>query len=244
MELTRFQKILLAVLAGMLVFFGVLMVIFRTHPGVLFEESLLKITEENGRTVYSGRAHGEPVTISVSRPANFETDVEFSIGERSHDVCTVLYPLEPIRTEHGDTVDGIRVMKNGAVLFEGGYDPEAEFGWYDTDGGWVPAGIRVRVQVSGDPWYGYETTAADAVRFAFGPETAAHGDPALFALAVLFSLLLAARILFWKGLFRFGHRWARDPEPTEGYALLEQIVWTAFAAVTAGTYIAALVSVG
>ena len=56
MELTRFQKILLAVLAAILVLFSVLMALFRTHPGVLFEESLLKIEERDGQTVYSGTA--------------------------------------------------------------------------------------------------------------------------------------------------------------------------------------------
>ena len=34
MELTRFQKIMLAVLAGMLALFSVLMAVFRAHPGV------------------------------------------------------------------------------------------------------------------------------------------------------------------------------------------------------------------
>ena len=241
MELTRFQTILLAVLAGMLVFFGVLMVIFRTHPGVLFEESLLKITEENGQTVYIGKAHGEPVTITVSWPTNFETDVEFTIGDRFHDVCQVFYPTERIQTERGDSVGGILVTKNGETLFEGGYDPEDEFGWYDQSGEWEPsASLQIRGYTGGDPWSGYETTAGGAVRFAFGPETAARGDPALFGVAVFLTAFAAVYILFWRTFFRWRHWAARDPEPSEGYVYFEQIGWAVLTAVIAIVYVIAL----
>ena len=243
MELTRFQKIMLAVLAGMLVFFGILMAVFRTHPGVLFEESLLKITEQDGQIAYSGKAHGTPVTITVSWPTNFRAVVGFDIQDRFCDVCEVEYPLEPIRTEHGNQVSGIRVTKNGQVLFEGGYDRgDAFFGWYEANGEWTfwPS---AQVHVSGgysDPWQYYETDAGDIVRFAFGPETAAHGDPALFGMAVFLSVFAAVYVLFWRTLFRWRHWAARDPEPSEGYLYFEQIGWVVLAAVIAVVYIIAL----
>lgn len=241
MELTQFQKLMLAVLAGMLVFFGVLMVGFRAHPGVLFEGGLLKITESEGQTVYSGKANGDPVSITVTYPTNFETDVEFIIGDQFHDVCQVFYPTERIQTERGDSVGGILVTKNGKALFEGGYDPEAEHGWYDADGGWEPfTGLGFRAHTTGDPWYGYETAAAEAARFAFGPETSAHGDPALFSMAVFLTALLALEIVFHKTLFRWRHWAARDPEPSESYLALERGGWVVAAAVIAVVYIAAL----
>lgn len=243
MELTRFQKILLAVLAGMLVFSGVLMAVFRTHPGVLFEGSLLKITEQEGQTIYSGKARGTPVSIAVTRPTNFETDVEFTIGADIHDVCQVFYPTQPVETESGYTVNGIRITKNGETLFEGGYDLDAEsFGWYKANGEWAflpPAGI----QVSGsgvDPWRYYETTANQAARFAFGPETAAHGDPALFALAVFLTAFAAVYVLFWRTFFRWRHWAARDPEPSEGYLYFEQIGWVVLTVMIAVMYLIAL----
>ena len=241
MELTRFQKILLAVLAGMLVFSGVLMAVFRAHPRVLFEESLLKITERDGRTVYGGKAHGTPVTIAVTYPTNFETDVEFTIGTDIHDICQVFYPTERIQTERGNSVGGILVTRNGETLFAGGYDPEDEFGWYDQSGEWEPsANLQIRGYIGGDPWSGYETTAADAVRFAFGPETAARGDPALFALAVFLTAFAAVYVLFWKTFFRWRHWAARDPEPSEGYLYFEQIGWVVLTAVIAVVYVIAL----
>ena len=243
MELTRFQKLMLAVLAGMLVFFSVLMAVFRVRSGVLFQESLLKITEEDGRTLYSGKAHGDPVSIAVSFPTNFERDVEFTIGDRLHDVFQVVYPTEQIHTEHGGTVGGVLVTKNGETLFEGGYDPESEFGWYDKNGGWLPSyGFTVRGGGS-DPWSGFETGAGDAVRFAFGPETAARGDPAIFAMAVFLTALLAVEVVFHKGLFRWRHWAARDPEPSEGWLALERVIWVVLAGVIAVMYIAAMTEI-
>lgn len=241
MELTRFQKILLAVLAGMLVLFGTLMIIFRVHPGVLFEESLLKITEGDGETIYSGRAYGTPVTITVSWPTNFETDVEFTIGDRFHDVCQVFYPTEDIRTERGNSVGGIEIRKNGELLFEGGYDPEDELGWYGKNGEWEPfTNLQIRGYAGGDPWWGYETTAGQIVRFAFGPKTSAHGDPALFGMAVFLSAFTAVYVLFWRTFFRWRHWAARDPEPSEGYVYFEQIGWVVFTVVIAIVYVIAL----
>lgn len=239
MDLTWFQKMLLAVLAGMLVFFGVLMAVFRAHPGVLFEGSLLKITEQDGWIVYSGKVRGEPVDIAVTWPTNFETDVEFTMGERFHDVARVIYPTERIQTEHGDSVGGILITKNEKTLFEGGYDPEAEYGWYDKDGKWAPqTTFQVVFGSSGtDPRHDYENTAGTAVRFAFGPETSAWGDPALFGMAVFLTALLALKVVFHKTLFRWRHWAARNPEPTEEYLALERVGWVVFAIVIAMVYV-------
>ena len=242
MELTRCQKILLALLAGMLLAFSVLMTVFRTHPGVLFEGSLLKIEEREDQIVYSGRVRGGPVNVAVSWPTNFEADVEFIIGDRVHDTCRVEYPLEPVQTERGYPVNGIRVTKNGEPVFRGGYDPEDEFGWFDASGEFIFP-LDIWGYTAADPWNGFEVTPAMAARFAFGPDTAAHGEPALFALAVFLTVLLAARIVFWKSLFRFEHRWARDPDPSEGHASLERLGWIVAAVIIAGIYIAAITAI-
>lgn len=245
MELTRFQKVMLAVTAGMLVVFGLLMIVFRSHPGVLFEESLLNITEQEGRTVYSGKAHGTPVTITVTWPTNFKTVVDFTIGTDIHDVCEVEYPLDRMETEHGDTVNTIRITKNGEPLFEGGYDPEKEYGWYDASGEWVPftgGGVYIDGQ-NPNPWRGYEITLSQIVRFAFGPETSAHGHPTFFGMAVFVSLILVVDILFHKELFRLRHWAARDPEPTEDYLVIERAGWVLSAVIIAGIYIAGLAQI-
>lgn len=247
MDLTRFQKTMLAVTAGMFALFSLLMIAFRAHPGVLFEESLLKAAGHGDQTVYSGRVHGTPVTVTVTRdPGNAAlTTVDFAIGAEIRDVCQVEYPLAPIETAYGHSVSGIRVTKNGGVLFEGGYDPESEFDWFDANGDWDPF-VSGRFHVTGDisdPWHLYETTAAEAVRFAFGPGTAAHGHPGIFGFAVFLSALLALDIFFHKQFFRWSHWAARDPEPTEGYLSLVPAGWVLSAAIVAIAYIISLAEI-
>ena len=121
-ERTRFQKIVLLILAGMAVLFAVLTAVSKTQKGAYFEEVLLRpsFPSENV-TVYTGKAHGDPVTVTVTRDSAARATVEFSIRGVLDDVFVVEYPLEPVRTEYGHTVDGVRVTKNGKPLFEGGY---------------------------------------------------------------------------------------------------------------------------
>lgn len=242
MELTRFQKCLLAALAGMLLLFSVPLAALRAHPGVPFEESLLKITEQENRMIYSGKAHGTPVTIAVTWLSSFETDVEFTIGNSLHDVCRVIYPTESLQTETGMTVGGIRVTKNGEPLFEGGYDRDQEY-WYDAEGNWDPMVSTGCSPTGAGPWRDFEVTAPVAVRFAFGPDTAAHGHPALFGMAVFLSVLLAVNIVFHRTLFRWRHWAAKNPEPSEGYLTLERAGWVIMAVIIAGVYVAALTEI-
>lgn len=246
MELTRFQKIMLAVTAGMFVFFGLLMIIFRMNPGVLFEDSLLKITVYEYQTIYTGKTYNTPVTIIVTRdPRKVPlTTVDFTIGTMIHDVCQVEYPLDQIQTEFGYPVNGIRVTKNGSVLFEGGYDPDNEIGQFDADGKWAPFPfIHIWGQTPGDPWYDYEITAAEAVRFALGPETAAHGQPEVFGLAVFLSVLLVLDIFLYKELFRWKHRWAKNPEPTQEALSFMRGGWVLLAAIIGIAYIVSLTQI-
>lgn len=244
MELTRYQKVILAVLGGMLVLFGALMWWFRAHPGVEFEEGLLKISGNEERTLYTGKVHGTPVSISVARrpedPA--QVDVTYDIPGVTSDCYQIRYPLAPIKTEYGEAA-GIEIRKNGDMVFQGGYDPEEPSGWYDQDGQWTPQ-IGVRFSVEGaDPWYGYETSVYEAFSFAFSPGSAARGDPLLFASALIISIITAAEVLFCRELFHWRHWGARDPEPTEEYMALERVLWAVMAGVAAVLYIAAMTKI-
>ena len=224
-ERTQFQKVILMILAAMIVLFGVLTGVSRAHKGVLFEETLLKVSAAAEQAVYSGEAHGDPVTITVTPGSGSKTTVEFVIGDRFHDICTVEYPLENIRTSRGDTVPGIRVLKNGAVLFEGGYDQNEEYGWYDQDGIRTPM-FHIGAVVGNDPWSGYETTAVSVMRFAQGPELTARGSWLLYFLMVFLTLLLALAMAFPMTLFYIQHACdVRDPEPSDFYLGMQRAGW-------------------
>lgn len=239
-ERTQFQKVILMILAAMIVLFGVLTGVSRAHKGVLFEETLLKVSAAAEQAVYSGEAHGDPVTITVTPGSGSKTTVEFVIGDRFHDICTVEYPLENIRTSRGDTVPGIRVLKNGAVLFEGGYDQNEEYGWYDQDGIRTPM-FHIGAVVGNDPWSGYETTAVSVMRFAQGPELTARGSWLLYFLMVFLTLLLALAMAFPMTLFYIQHACdVRDPEPSDFYLATMKISWVVYPCLLLFGYIWAL----
>lgn len=73
-ERTQFQKVILMILAAMIVLFGVLTGVSRAHKGVLFEETLLKVSAAAEQAVYSGEAHGDPVTITVTPGQRLQND--------------------------------------------------------------------------------------------------------------------------------------------------------------------------
>ena len=123
---TRLQKILLVLLAAIIVLFAVLTGVSRAHKGVLFQESLLQKSESGGQTTYAGKLNGERVTIAVRPEEDATTTVEYT-SDTVHDIYQMEYPLAPIPTERG-MVDGIRILKNGTVLFEGAYDMDASYG--------------------------------------------------------------------------------------------------------------------
>ncbi len=227
-ERTRLQKVILLILAAMIVLFGVLTGVSRADQGVLFEGALLKMSASAEGTVYSGKVHGDQAAVTVTPGSGSATTVEFVIGDRFHDICSVEYPLADIRTEGGGTVPGVRILKNGEVLFEGGYDKDSEYGWYNQDGTWAPM-IRGSAPFGNDPWSGYETTAASAMRFAQGPELTARGSWLLYALMVFFTLLVMLDVAFPTVLFYMRHCCdVRDPEPSDFYLAAQKVSWVVY----------------
>ena len=88
-ERTRLQNIILLILAAMILLFGVLNVVSLFRKGVVFEETLLRIQTEADHTTYYGTVYGDEVSVTV-RPA--ESQVEYIVENRTHDVYTVEYP--------------------------------------------------------------------------------------------------------------------------------------------------------
>ena len=107
-ERTRFQKIVLLILAGMILLFGVLNVVSLFRKGVTFKDTLLRMQTEANQTTYYGEIYGDEVSVIV-RSADMQ--VEYIVEDRVHDIYTVEYPLDEIQTQYG-SVSGIRILKN------------------------------------------------------------------------------------------------------------------------------------
>ena len=236
-ERTRLQNIILLILAAMILLFGVLNVVSLFRKGVVFEETLLRIQTEADHTTYYGTVYGDEVSVTI-RPA--ESQVEYIVENRTHDVYTVEYPKGLIPTEYG-SVSGIRILKNDQILFAGGYDPQQEFmRWFDENGKWDP-GVHFSYGTSGGKSAPEALTKWDVMRFLEGPEPVHRGSIGLYLLMVLMTLLLMLDVAYPLVLFRLEHCCdVRDPEPSDFYLAMQKVVWVIYPFLLLAGYIFAL----
>lgn len=241
-ERTKFQKIVLLILAAMAVLFAVLTAVSQSQKGAYFEETLLRPSYPAGNvTVYAGKAHGTPVEITVTRESGTRAAVEFLIEGVLDDVCVVDYPLAPIRTEDGYTVDGVRITKNGKLLFEGGYGAAEIYGWYDLNGTFDSSGFITVRGSTYDPWRGFEVNKHHAMGFALGPELESRGSWGMYFLMLLATFFVALDAAFPMSVFYLQHCCdVRDPEPSDFYLACQKAGWVVFPLLLLGGYCYAL----
>lgn len=242
-ERTRFQNIVLVVLAAMVVIFGVLTGVVYGQKGVQFRETLLQVAESGNTIVYSGEVEYEDMEVTVTRSSDTLTEITFIVGDLVHDVCTVETGLPSIRTEHGKELEGIRITRNGEVVFEGGNDSGDEFGWYDQDGNWEPF-IDIEVGTGRGYWVDNDISLGTIVYFARGPELTHRGSWGLYFLMVLLTGLLALDVLFPTALFYINHACdVRDPEPSDFYIAMQKVSWVIYPCFLLGGYIYVLTGI-
>ncbi len=215
-----YQKIVLCILAAMTVFFAVWTAVSRTNDGVLFHDELLEVTPQGDTTVYSGTLSNTAVTIT-HRKDNDGTDlVNFSADGRYYAQCRVEHPKGTIKTEFGEEVERIRIIRNDEVLFSGGYDPDPtvnSFIHYYNEDGTFTMSPSVSIQaVTNDPWTNFEFDISDIRSFADGPKTCARGSWPFFFLGLFVTLIGAVMVAFPDHIFFLRYSWiVRSPIPTD-----------------------------
>ena len=231
-ERSKLQKAVLISMAAMVVLFGVLMVAARFQKGVEFEGGLLRRTETEESVIYNGKVRGEQVEITVRAAGSGNlTEVDFRIGNRIQDDCTLETGLPPIQAEQLGPVEHIRITRNGQLLFEGGYTAEHDMGWYDLEGNWAPfSSLEATFRTSGENyWDSYKTSAGTILAFARGPERTARGSWMLYFTMLLFSGLLALDAAYPLALFRWQHMCdVKDPEPSDFYLGMQRAGWCVY----------------
>ena len=243
-ERSKLQKAVLISMAAMVVLFGVLMVAARFQKGVEFEGGLLRRTETEESVIYNGKVRGEQVEITVRAAGSGNlTEVDFRIGNRIQDDCTLETGLPPIQADQLGPVEHIRITRNGQLLFEGGYTAEHDMGWYDLEGNWAPfSGLEATFRTSGENyWDSYKTSAGTILAFARGPERTARGSWMLYFTMLLFSGLLALDAAYPLALFRWQHMCdVKDPEPSDFYLEMQRAGWCIYPSLLLIGYIIAL----
>ena len=243
-ERTLFQKILLAVLAGMILVFGIITAVNQSRPGIVFREDFLRKEAVTDADAFTGKVDGEQVTVlRWYGDENGTRTVTLRVGERIHDTYTV-YLGEPM-ISLSDTISGllvptVRITQNDEVIFEGGWQertgvfftPEGEFSSVTIDGTMYGAGA--------DPWEDYTVPKSFLMDVALGPAPVTRGDWGFYALAVLMTALAVVDVAFPGAVFRWRYRWrVKDPEPADDYKSMQHLGWIIMIPVLLGVHIAA-----
>ena len=241
------QKVVLISVAAMAVAFAILTFVFHRLEGVKFEEGFLRVSaqaDDPAATVYAGKIQGERVKITVTDcPSGNLTEVDFRIGNRIQDDCTLETGLPPIQAEQLGPVEHIRITKNDSLLFEGGYDPEYGMGWYDLDGNWDPFTMSVSYSSTAgdDYWEHYETDRGTILSFARGPQLVSRGSWELYFAMLLLSALLALDAAYPLVIFHWQHMCdVKDPEPSDFYLGMQRAGWCVYPFLILIGYIIAL----
>lgn len=227
---SRLQIMVLIGLAAMAILFGAALIVSHlAFRGVAFSDALLRVETSETQTVYTGKVKGEAVRIQVEPAGENRTDVVYQTGDRPAQTYTLEYPTEtPVATQGGTTVDGVRVWRDGSLLFEGGLD--SLFRWYSSDGAW-DMDVIISVSTGEDEDYGPpDHLSRDSVwYFAQGPDTSARGSVGIYVLMLLFSALVALDAAFPHVLFYMQHCCdVRDPEPSDFYLAMQRLGWVVY----------------
>lgn len=224
---TLTQKIVLWALLVMAVVFTVVNIILKFLPGVAFEDTLLKVTQNGEQTVYTGRKHQSDITI-VTYPEETGHAVKLTIGDSIEHVYRVEYPGGTIKGEHGGEYDRITIsrVRNGDVtkiIFDGGYKP-GNFAFCKPDGT-VDLGLGgVMMPLSNSLWHNFELSRYQVMDFVNGPETTTRGSWAHYGMALFLSAICAVAVAFPYTLFELRYHWSvKDPEPTDFYLRTNEI---------------------
>lgn len=222
---SRLQNYWLIGLAVMTLLAAVLLFVSRSQKGVLFHDALLRVEEQDGQRVYSGKSHGEQVEITAVKRGDTETEVNVTIGDVYRSRYLVEYPLEPVATEHGQK-PGLRISQDGQEIFAGAYDPRdymevLGYRIYNEHGVWemdFPITVDTGDSYGGGYWDDYTMDVSAILEFANGQELKARGDWVIFFYGLLMVVLAAVMVAFPKTLFQWSYSWyVKDPEPTETY---------------------------
>ena len=236
-SLTRYQKIILAVLALQMVVFSILYPLLTNRDGFAFKNTVLPIREEGGNTVYSGLVHWKKLTVTVTP----DQTVTFRYKDKTYGPYTAHEDPSAIPEDHGMNniaLTGVEIRENGNVFFRGGVWGKADADLYliSEDGRILYEGISYTTNsgmVYGQNGKAIDKLApspADILQLLHGPEPTGYGDGRLWFGGTALTLLFANSILFADEIFRhnlsFRVRNPEEAEPSEWEMGKRYILWT------------------
>lgn len=249
-KLSLFQRVMLAILAAMILGFGIATPIMSTREGIEYGNTLLHFTQEGEVCRYAGRLDGKRAEFAVMPDGT----VEYRWGDE-------VYGPYQVTEDHAAAPEsyttGLEIRQGDQVLFQGGLSNGEWPILYDEDG--EPFNLLdITYGTSGGKVYdsnGKELTQRDlhepglelVAQLVLRPELTHQGDFGLYLLATLIPAIGIMDICFWKKWFYYRMSWTvRDPdvaEPSDYYLFAQRAGWVILTVVSAVCYWMALTTI-
>ena len=240
-SLDRYQKGILIVLAAMIVVFCGVYAYVTSQFGYIYKDTLLKPSQQDGNTVYSGKMDWQDAEITVTA----DKEITFLLGNKVYGPYTVKEDPTAKPTDHPLST-GFEIKKGDEILFRGGaYRLTSDltpWNLYNEDG------TPYKSKTSGIGQLNNEDKYAPAfstlLTLYHGPELTHKGDWRFYALCVFLSIVISAFVIFAEELFRWRLRrqtsdW-RFAEPSEWEITSRYISMTLMTALILFLYIKGL----
>lgn len=218
-NLDRYQKGILILLIAMVLVFTVLYGIITSREGFRYNDAFLRLSSENGNTVYSGRMHGNPVTFTVTP----DKAVTFQYGDEVYGPYTA--SLDSSATPPGNEgMTGIELRRGDEVIFRGGAYKQSH-GWFCMpEDGDLSSMIVVGTTTSAEPSFSV------ILELMAGPELTHPGTWLGWIIGTFLCLATGLTILFADEIFRFKMSYrvynVDEIEPADWEIISRYIAWT------------------
>ena len=234
--LNRYQKGLLIFMIVMTLIFAVIYPRTISRVGYRYNDAILVPTEENGKTIYTGKIKGEQAQFIVSE----DKSVAFQYGDKSYGTYTIKEDPTaiPKDKELAEEMTGVEIRNGDKLLFRGGVLYSADTYWlYNEDGNLDSLSISfvtsdgIERDANGNVIDKMEPNASTIYELLHEPELTHKGEMFIWFEAVFICILNAFFILFADELFRwnlaFQIRNVDNAEPSDWEIAGRYIGWTA-----------------
>ena len=248
-SLNGYQKGILIFMIVMSLIFAVIYPMTISRVGYRYNDAILVPTQENGKTIYTGKVQGETAKFIVSE----DKSIEFQYGDKSYGTYTMKEDPTaiPKDSELVEEMTGVEIRNGDELLFRGGVWDAGDFYWlYNEEGTLDSLGFSVytsngiELDENGNVIDRMEPSASTIYELMNEPELTHKGEAMAWFGAVFICIINALTMLFADELFRwnlaFQIRNVEKAEPSDWEIAQRYIVWTAMTIIALVVFIMGL----
>ena len=233
-SLNCYQKSVLIFMIAMILIFAVIYPITISRVGYKYNDAILVPTQENEKTIYSGKIQGEQAQFIVSE----DKSIVFQYGDKIYETYIMKEDPTAIPKEEelAEKMTGIEIRNGDELLFRGGVLDVGDSYWlYNEDGTLDNIGFSIVtsdvIEKDGNGnIIGMEPSASTIYELLNEPELTHKGEAIAWFGAMFICILNAFTILFADELFRwelaFRIRNVDIAEPSDTEIAGRYIGWT------------------